>query len=81
MRTTIRLDDELLKAATRHAAESGCTLTAVIEEALREKLLRNRSKSGRAGRIRLKTTGTGGIQPGVELNDSAALLGAMEEHY
>ena len=81
MRTTIRLDDELLKQAKRRAAESGSTLTAVIEEALREQLLGNRSKSEHAGRIRLKTTGKGGVQPGIDLDASAPLLDAIEGFY
>ena len=36
MRTTIRLDDDLLVEAKQRAARSGLTLTAVIEQALRE---------------------------------------------
>lgn len=43
MRTTIRLDDELLREAKRLAAETNQTLTAVIEEALRERLARRLS--------------------------------------
>jgi hypothetical protein len=31
MRTTVRLDDQLLRAAKRYAHETGLTLTAVIE--------------------------------------------------
>ena len=81
MRTTIRLDDDLLKAAKRRAAESGSTLTAFIEEALREKLLRSRTQISTDRKIRLKTTGKGGVQPGVDLDDSAALLDAMEGRY
>ena len=36
MRTTIRLDDRLLAEAKQYAAESGRTLTGLIEDALRE---------------------------------------------
>ncbi|NJN52832.1 MAG: ribbon-helix-helix protein, CopG family, partial [Gammaproteobacteria bacterium] len=43
MRTTIRLDEKLLKEAKRQAAESGMTLTAIIEESLRERLARTGS--------------------------------------
>jgi hypothetical protein len=39
-RTTIRLDDELMRRAKSSAAERGITLTALIEEALRERLAR-----------------------------------------
>ena len=36
MRTTLNLDDRLLARAKRLAAERGSTLTALIEEGLRE---------------------------------------------
>lgn len=38
MKTTVNLDDELLRAAKRRAAARGTTLTAIIEESLREAL-------------------------------------------
>ena len=40
MRTTIQLDDQLLLEAKKHAAQTGRTLKAVIEDALREALAR-----------------------------------------
>jgi hypothetical protein len=76
VRTTIRLDDELLSAAKQHAITTGRTLTAVIEDALRQALAR--SASGRpARRVALPIARGGGrLQPG--LDDSAALLELME---
>jgi plasmid stability protein len=47
MKTTIELDDELLRAAKQRAAASGQSLRAFIEDALRARLLprpRGRSK-------------------------------------
>ena len=38
MRTTIRLGDQLLKSAKRLAHDTGKSLTAVIEDALRQTL-------------------------------------------
>ena len=38
MRTTIRLDDELFRTATRKAAEAGTTLSVLVERALRAHL-------------------------------------------
>ena len=76
MRTTIRLDDDLLTAAKTHAAQTGRTLTAVIEDALRYELAR-RSET-RQPRRRLPVSGGRGLQPGVDLDDSAALLDLME---
>ena len=77
-RTTIRLDDQLLKEAKRLAADSGTTLTAVIEESLRARLYRTKERGATRKPVRLKTSGAGGLQPGIDLDDSAALIEAME---
>ncbi len=76
-RTTIRLDEDLLRQAKKHAAQSGQTLTAVIENALRESLSRGQDSSGREP-VELITDLGHGLQPGVDLDDSAALLDLME---
>ena len=39
MRTTIRLDEQLLEQAKQYALTHGTTFTAVVEDALREKLM------------------------------------------
>ncbi len=78
MRTTIRLDDELLKAARRLAAETGRTLTAVIEDAVREAVARRHAPAARRP-VTLPTRGGQGLQPGVDLDDSRALLDRMSE--
>ena len=80
MRTTIRLDDDLLREAKRRAAASGRTLTAVIEDALREALSR-RSAEPAQGWVSLPTFGGGGrgLMPGVDLDDSASLLDLMDQ--
>jgi hypothetical protein len=77
MRTTIRLDEDLLAAAKKHAAESGRTLTSVIADALRETLSR-RKESGERKPIRLRTMKGDGVRPGVDLDDTASLLEHME---
>lgn len=76
MRTTIRLDEALLARAKALAARTGRTLTAVIEDALRAALAQGRSRS-RAERVSLPTFGSGGLRPGVDLDDTAALLDRM----
>ncbi len=76
MRTTIRLDDELLREVKQLAADTGRTLTAVIEDALRETLARRAQKPKRE-RISLPTW-PGHLLPGIDLNNSAALLDIME---
>jgi predicted transcriptional regulator len=77
MRTTIRMDEELLREAKRVALETGRTLTAVIEDAVRESLARRPMAVARAP-VRLPTYGGGRMMPGVDLDDGSALLDLME---
>lgn len=77
MRTTIRLDDKLLSQAKQMAAKTNRTLTSVIEDALRQHLAREQTVAEREP-VRLKTVGGKGTLPGVDLDDSAALLDLME---
>jgi hypothetical protein len=77
MRTTIRLDDDLLTAAKRHAIETGRTLTAVIEDALRRALAPHRGAADRRVKLPVGRKGSK-LQPGVDLDDSAGLLDLME---
>ena len=82
MRTTVRLDDALLAEAKALAARSGKTLTKVIEDALREALSRRAAPDTPRTAVRLPTDDGdgrgGGLQPRVDLDDSAALLDLME---
>jgi hypothetical protein len=78
MRTTIRMDPELLRQAKQEALDTNRTLTAVIEEAVREALARRRSAALQTQRVRLPTDGHGGLLPGVNLDDNAGLLDLME---
>jgi hypothetical protein len=80
MRTTIRLDDDLLAEVKLLAARSGKTLTSVIEDALRETLSRQK-QVGERKPVRLTTVSGQGLQPGIDLDDSASLLSIMEESY
>jgi predicted transcriptional regulator len=73
MRTTIQIDDQLLARIREVAAKTGRTMTAVIEDALRESLAPKRAK-GRREQVQLTTVGGKGLRAGVDLDDSAALL-------
>ncbi len=77
MRTTIRLDDDLLRRAKRRAIETGRTLNAVIEDALRAALQRPRARQ--AARVQLPVSGAGGTLPGVDLDNTAALYDVLDE--
>lgn len=78
MRTTIRLDDHLLRAAKKYAHDRGKSLTAVIEDALRLILSRRSRKQAREI-VKLRTVSGKGVRPGVDLDDSASLLAYLEE--
>jgi hypothetical protein len=77
MRTTINLPDELILQAKRAALESDTTLTEVIANALRESLAKPpRKKAKRA--FKIFASGRGGVLPGVDLDDTSALLDLMD---
>lgn len=76
MRTTIRLDSGLLSQAKKLAAESHQTLTAIIEDALRERLARRKTRP--RSPVRLTTFRGDGLAVGVDLDDTAALEAVME---
>jgi hypothetical protein len=77
MRTTIRFDEQLIIQAKKLAAEQGTTLTALLEDALRQTLARHKP-SPRRSKLRLTTFGRGGVLPHVDLDDTASLLDRME---
>jgi hypothetical protein len=77
MRTTVRLDDDLLRQAKALAARTGRTLTAVIEDGLRETLARHRRRQERPP-VALPTFKGKGLQPGVDLDDTAGLLDILD---
>jgi hypothetical protein len=76
MRTTLNLDDKLMRLVKKQAAESGRTVTAVIEEALREAVA---TPAKAKGKYRLKWVSVRGrLRPGVDLTDRDALYERME---
>ena len=76
MRTTIRINDDLLKRAKKRAAEEGRTLTSLVEDGL--VLVLSKAKAGRRKRIELPISkATGGVLPGIDLNRSTDLEEVM----
>ncbi|MBI3184880.1 MAG: ribbon-helix-helix protein, CopG family [Myxococcales bacterium] len=67
MRTTIDLNDELMRKLKRRAADEGLTLRAVIERALRAHL-EQRVPPRKKYRLSWRTEG-GGLRPGVSVAD------------
>jgi metal-responsive CopG/Arc/MetJ family transcriptional regulator len=77
MRTTINIDDQLLMQAKAQAAASGVTLAQLIEDALRESLIRRENVENRE-RVRMITMKGTGTRPGIDLDNSQSLLEIME---
>jgi hypothetical protein len=74
MRTTITLDDRLLERLKKRAAESGTSVSGLIERAVR--LLLQPSAGQRQGRFDLVTFGEGGRFTTLNVDKTAALLEA-----
>jgi len=77
MRTTVKIDDQLLAEAKIQAAKSGRTLDAIIEDALRG-ALSQRQRGDNRRTVDLPTFSGSRLLPVVDLDDSAALLERME---
>jgi len=77
VRTTLTLDDDLLRLARRRASDLDRPLKDVINDALRDGLTLGEPRQGRPYRFRLKTV-AGSTQPGVDLTDRDKLFELME---
>ena len=72
-RTTVRLPENLLRRAKNKAASEGRTLTSLIEEGLR-RVVNERAPGGKKERVLPRVSSArGGLMPGINLDDSAAL--------
>ena len=76
MRTTVRLEDDILRRAKERAAASGTTLTGVIREALQAYLAR--PVDADSCPVKLPVSGSGGTLPGIDLDDTASLYDVMD---
>ena len=77
MRTTLNLDDGLMTAVKKAAADSGKTITEVVEEALTDALLRRPVEDAQSFELALPTV-KGRSKPGVDLTDRESLFEIME---
>jgi hypothetical protein len=78
MRTTIRLSESLMRDAKAEAARGGETVTALIERGLRL-VLASAGKPAKRSKIVLPVSkAMGGVRPGVDLDNSAALLDILD---
>ena len=77
MRTTVHINDPLFRQAKQFAAANDRTFTSLVEEGL--KLVVDAPKQAKRKRVVLPVAReTGGVLPGVDLNDSAGVLDIMD---
>jgi hypothetical protein len=78
MRTTVRLDEAFMRQVKQEAARRNETVTSLIGAGLRLVLAQSKTPRPRR-RVALPVSRAGGgLLPGVDLNDSVALLDVME---
>ncbi len=80
MRTTVDLPDELLRQARTRAAEEGTTLTALLADGLRMRLIAARSSHREQRPLPTSTVG-GGLQPWIDPASNASLLDAADDDH
>jgi hypothetical protein len=77
MRTTIRINDALYRRVKARAAQTGRTVSDVVEDALRESLSPHRGE--RTELPPLPVVEGSGVMPGVDLANHAALRDRMDD--
>lgn len=75
MRTTVNIDDELLRRARERAAQTGRSLGDVVDDALRVLLA---ERVPERGAVELPRFGGSGLRPGIDLEDKEALAELLE---
>ncbi|HEY2284052.1 MAG TPA: hypothetical protein VGH60_10940 [Solirubrobacteraceae bacterium] len=78
MRTTISIEDGLLRAAKQRGLERDMTLGGVIEDALRTVLDPSRATDAERAPLPMSKR-RGGTRPGVDVADGARLRDVMDE--
>ncbi|MGA7304506.1 MAG: ribbon-helix-helix protein, CopG family [Rhodothermales bacterium] len=78
MRTTIDIDDDVMRELKKLAVSTNRTLRSVIEDAVRAELGRREQHAGTIEKTKVVTFKGRGTRPGVNLNSSADLLDLME---
>ena len=74
MKTTLLLDDEVHRQAKQASARLGIPLTRFIEEAIRLRISTDAARRAEPVRKLPVCNSKGGLQPGVDLDNTAELL-------
>ncbi|MGZ3972004.1 MAG: hypothetical protein ACXV9R_09035 [Methylobacter sp.] len=75
MRTTVDIDDQLLRYAKQQAVQQGCTLKQVLEDALRD-FFSHQVMTHEP--VQLETFPGAGLKPGVNLDNGRSLNDIMD---
>jgi hypothetical protein len=78
MRTTVSIDDELLRALKTIAAREDRTMGSVVEDAIREHLDRVASRRAPFTRLPTFSPSDPGLRPGVDLEDRHAIMDLLD---
>lgn len=81
MRTTIDIQDNLLRQAKVLAAANGCKLADVVNEAVQALITNRLAKPKRTAKpkgFKIKPYGGSGVKAGVDLSNNALLLDIMD---
>lgn len=76
MKTTLNLNDEILRRAKTRAAQENISLTRFVEDALRTKLM-DESRKDPAFKLELRTV-RGDAPPKVDISDREALYDVLD---
>jgi len=77
MRTTLNIDDQLLNLAKYRAVEQGVSLSTVIENVLRQSLLKPSVVERKS--IHIIAAAGSGVKPGVDLDNGRSVLDIIDD--
>jgi len=78
MRTTVRLDDGLMRQVKAEAARRGQTVTELIEKGLQLVLASGRARTRRERVVVPVSRATGGTHRGVDIDDSSGHVDRLD---
>lgn len=78
VRTTVNIDDRLLRQAKLEATRTGRSLGGVVDDALRL-LLAPPARRRAAPQLELPAFGGSGLRPGVDLEDKEGLAALLDD--
>jgi len=79
MKTTLNIDDGLLRNAKALAAKQGSSLTRLIEEGLRMRLIARPAADAKTRAIKLPVSrAKGGLLPGIDPTSNKSMLDAAD---